>query len=325
MGRGSQRVSPPRAPQRRVPDWTVADRRGDRCIRAISARGARRSSIARYSTCCTETRRGRTRSLSMVGKLFPTTDPKHALPLRTANFITQEDIGGADTEFINDAELRNAPDTTASRRGAGAPLLLAIGLVFGRVDRQPTYPSAVSDRRARQTCGNADAGAGVHAAARRFPPAENRRRRSRLPRRSHGADIRPWRSRAQAHAHIHDRSDRSGTDHRARAEAATHVSGLARDRVARSSTMPSSPTTGIRSSTSATRPGARTATTRRPRRESTAAKCADAAVSRGFVRSGARIDPRRLISREACECPMMPLPSADARSRTTTSERKTAS
>ena len=29
--------------------------------------------IARYSTCCTETRRGRTRSLSMVGKLFPTT------------------------------------------------------------------------------------------------------------------------------------------------------------------------------------------------------------------------------------------------------------
>ena len=31
--------------------------------------------VARYSTCCTETRRGRTRSLSMVGKLFPTTDP----------------------------------------------------------------------------------------------------------------------------------------------------------------------------------------------------------------------------------------------------------
>jgi hypothetical protein len=102
--------------------------------------------IARYSTCCTETRRGRTRSLSMVGKLFPTTDRHHALPLRTANFITQEDIGGADTEFINDAELRNAPDTTVSRRGAGAPLLLLIGLVFGRVDKQPSirqlYPIA---------------------------------------------------------------------------------------------------------------------------------------------------------------------------------------
>jgi hypothetical protein len=102
--------------------------------------------IARYSTCCTETRRGRTRSLSMVGKLFPTTDPNHAEPLRTANFITQEDIGGADTKYINDAELRNAPDTTASKRGAGAALLVAVGLIFNRVDRQPSirqlYPIA---------------------------------------------------------------------------------------------------------------------------------------------------------------------------------------
>src|SRR5437763_5698479 len=29
----------------------------------------------------------------------------------TANFITQQDIGGEHTDFINDAELRNAPDT----------------------------------------------------------------------------------------------------------------------------------------------------------------------------------------------------------------------
>ena len=158
--------------------------------------------------------------------------PSHALPLRTANFITQEDIGGADTEFINDAELRNAPDTTASRRGAGAALLAVVGLMFNRVDTAADHPSAVSDRRARQTGGNADAGAGVHAAARRLTPTENRRRRSRLPRRNHGADIRPWRSGAEAHAHVHDRSDRSGTDHGAGAEAAAHVSGLARDRVA---------------------------------------------------------------------------------------------
>ena len=102
--------------------------------------------IARYSTCCSETRRGRTRSLSMVGKLFPTTDPNHATPLRTANFMTQDDIGGADTEFINAVELRNAPDTTLSRRGSGAPILLMVGLTFGRVDKQPTirqlYPLA---------------------------------------------------------------------------------------------------------------------------------------------------------------------------------------
>ena len=52
--------------------------------------------------------------------------------------MTQDDIGGIDTEFINDVELRNAPNTTASRRGAGAPTLLQTGLTFAKVDRQPT-------------------------------------------------------------------------------------------------------------------------------------------------------------------------------------------
>jgi len=85
--------------------------------------------VARYSTCCAETRRGRTRSLSMVGKLFPTTDPNHATPLKTANFMTQDDIGGSDTEFINAVELRNAPDTTLSRRGSGVPILQALTIV----------------------------------------------------------------------------------------------------------------------------------------------------------------------------------------------------
>jgi hypothetical protein len=102
--------------------------------------------IARYSTCCTETRRGHVRSLAMVGKLFPTTDPEHATPLKTANFITQEDIGGAFSQAINDAELLNAPDTTATRRGSGLPIILVTGLVLQRADRMPTirqlYPIA---------------------------------------------------------------------------------------------------------------------------------------------------------------------------------------
>lgn len=102
------------------------------------AHGRTALAVARYSTCCTETRRGHTRSLSMVGKLFPTDDPAHAEPLRTANFMTQDDIGGEDTEFINDVELRNAPNTTVTRRGTGAPTLLATGLTFNKVDQQPT-------------------------------------------------------------------------------------------------------------------------------------------------------------------------------------------
>jgi hypothetical protein len=94
--------------------------------------------VARYSTCCTETRRGFSRSLAMVGKLFPTIDPAHATPLRTASFITQQDIGGAWSDSINDAELLNAPDTTVSRRGGGFPILLITGMVFAQVDKQPS-------------------------------------------------------------------------------------------------------------------------------------------------------------------------------------------
>jgi hypothetical protein len=101
-------------------------------------RASRALVIARYSTCCKETRRGHERSLSLVGKLFPTTDPGHSEPLRTANFITQEDIGGDRTDYINDAELRNAPNTTSWRRGFGVPVLLVEAIFFGKIDKEPT-------------------------------------------------------------------------------------------------------------------------------------------------------------------------------------------
>lgn len=109
-------------------------------------KGSQALIVGRYSTCCKETRRGHAWSLSLVAKLFPTTDPDHLEPLRTANFITQQDIAGDHTDYINDAELRNAPDTTAWRRGGGAAVLLVTGVVLGIVDRQPTirqlYPIA---------------------------------------------------------------------------------------------------------------------------------------------------------------------------------------
>ena len=100
--------------------------------------GSRALLVGRYSTCCRETRRGRKRSLSLVGKLFPTDDPDHAEPLRTASFITQQDLGGDRTDYINDAELRNAPDTTSWRRGLGVPILLVEAILFRRADKEPT-------------------------------------------------------------------------------------------------------------------------------------------------------------------------------------------
>ncbi|MEN3329876.1 MAG: hypothetical protein V7638_4683 [Acidobacteriota bacterium] len=93
--------------------------------------------VGRYSTCCTEVRRGHTRSLALVGKLFPTTDANHTQLLRTASFFTQQDIGGENTNYINDAELRNAPDVHVLRRARGTPILLVTGLVFQKVDKEP--------------------------------------------------------------------------------------------------------------------------------------------------------------------------------------------
>src|SRR6185503_1902321 len=53
------------------------------------ANGSEALVVGRYSSCCTETRRGQMRSMGLVCKLYPTTDPDHATPLRTASLITQ--------------------------------------------------------------------------------------------------------------------------------------------------------------------------------------------------------------------------------------------
>jgi hypothetical protein len=102
-------------------------------------KGSQALVVGRYSTCCTETRRGHTRSLALVGKLFPTTDANHPEPLHSASFITQQDIAGEHTDYINDAELRNAPDVHAWRRGSGVPILLVTGALFQRIDKEPTH------------------------------------------------------------------------------------------------------------------------------------------------------------------------------------------
>jgi hypothetical protein len=73
-----------------------------------------------------------------VGKIYPTLDPNRTEPLIPANFITQQDLGGEKTDYINDAELRNAPDTRSWRRGLGVPVLMTTGAVFLRADKEPS-------------------------------------------------------------------------------------------------------------------------------------------------------------------------------------------
>jgi hypothetical protein len=123
--------------------WQISE---DTPYSGYFARGSTALVVARYSSGAGGPLRGRIRSLALVGKLFPTVDPDHPGPLRTANFITQEDIGGARSDSINAAELRNAPDVTVFRRGAAGTLLIKIAAVFRRVDKQATirqlYPIA---------------------------------------------------------------------------------------------------------------------------------------------------------------------------------------
>jgi hypothetical protein len=101
-------------------------------------KGSRALIVGRYSNCCSETRRGHVRSLALAGKLFPTTSADHPELLRTANFFTQQDIGGDRSDYINDIEVLNAPDTTAWRRGLGVTILMITGAVFSVFDRKPS-------------------------------------------------------------------------------------------------------------------------------------------------------------------------------------------
>src|SRR5262249_9663383 len=85
--------------------------------------GSRALIVGRYSTCCRETRRGHIRSLSLVGKLFPTADPDHVAPLRTASFMTQQDIGGDYNDYINDVELLSVRRIKVGAR-VGSPCMI---------------------------------------------------------------------------------------------------------------------------------------------------------------------------------------------------------
>lgn len=91
--------------------------------------------IARYSNGG-QLRRGKPRGQGLAGKLYPTTNPNHVEPLKTANFFAIEDIVGSMTPRLNDVAFCNAPNVTLSNDWRTAPIVLLAGVVFAIVDRE---------------------------------------------------------------------------------------------------------------------------------------------------------------------------------------------
>jgi hypothetical protein len=68
-------------------------------------------------------------------KIYPTMDPEHPTPLIPASVIVQEDLGGMRTDYVNDAELVNAPSVHAYRRGIYFLIMLRAGPIFQQLDK----------------------------------------------------------------------------------------------------------------------------------------------------------------------------------------------
>ena len=98
-------------------------------------KGSRGLTIGRFSSDGNETMRGQRRSISLGMKIYPTMDPSHPTPLIPASVIVQEDLGGMRTDYINDAELVNAPSVHSYRRGIYFLIMLRAGTIFQSLDK----------------------------------------------------------------------------------------------------------------------------------------------------------------------------------------------
>lgn len=110
--------------------------------------GRRGQIIGRASVALSDTTRGTYRGFGFAGKLFPTDDPEHVEPLKTANFFAIDDLGGTTADHYMDASLTNEPKTTihpaialylATVGGAAAAAFRAADINPGR---RQVYPIA---------------------------------------------------------------------------------------------------------------------------------------------------------------------------------------
>ncbi len=92
--------------------------------------------IGRYSLGGNEVRNGHKRSLALVGKVFPLHDSPSG-PTPRAHFITQEDLGGAYTDSVLDAQFFNSPPVTLLNRGHGVFSFLVVISALMQADKEP--------------------------------------------------------------------------------------------------------------------------------------------------------------------------------------------
>lgn len=103
--------------------------------------------IARASTALSGTTRSSYRGFGMAVKLFPTNNPAHATPLKTANFFVIDDLGGTDIANYLDAQMTNEPNTSIRFSSILiAPIAAAATTAFTAADKNPgirqLYPVA---------------------------------------------------------------------------------------------------------------------------------------------------------------------------------------
>ena len=122
--------------------WRITERTP---YTGLFATGSEALLIARASDALGENRAGKLRFMGLAGKLYPTFDPDHATPLRTASFFLLENLGGTHTPHFVDATMSS--DLLPLRLHAGLVFKIPVGTIAGAAfaiaDRalSPTQPA----------------------------------------------------------------------------------------------------------------------------------------------------------------------------------------
>jgi hypothetical protein len=125
--------------------------------------------VGRYSTGA-NTKRGKLRAQALAGKLFPTTDPSHPKPFRTANFFAMEDIAGENTRLHQRcrASQRSQRYAMAQRQGRTIFSFGSCRRCIYSCRQDGFYAPTLPHRRTRQTARRTHARASIHAPPRLF-------------------------------------------------------------------------------------------------------------------------------------------------------------